>query len=57
MLGDPVVLMGQSREEKVVLGKQPQVDKGLNAPTRKLSKVRRWVDLLSRVRLQQLFVR
>jgi hypothetical protein len=54
MLGDPYLMMGQAQKEKVVLGAQFKAQKPSTRTTPQHRRSRRWVDLLSLVRVQRL---
>ncbi len=54
MLGDPYLMMGQAQKEKTVLGAQPKTQKPSTRTVPQHRRARRWVDLLSLVRVQLL---
>jgi hypothetical protein len=54
MLGDPYLMMGQAQKEKVVLGAQLEAQKPSTHTMPQHRRARRWVDLLSLIRVQRL---
>jgi hypothetical protein len=54
MLGDPYLMMGQAQKEKVMKGAQPQAQTPSTRTVSRHRQARRWVDLLSLVRVQLL---
>jgi hypothetical protein len=54
MLGDPYLMMGQAQKEKVVLGERPEAQKDSTRIVPQHRRARRWVDLLSLLRVQHL---
>ena len=54
MLGDPYLMMGQAQGQKVLRVVQPEAQKPSYRPAPPHRQARRWVDLLSLLRVQRL---